>query len=93
MYLFLRLPWDQTTYAGYLGEDCLICMFTLTFTIGTGMALLLFISICIHHSAFYEMLEHSIEKWNQNHKQSRNLGRNDKQFVSELIRFHNDVKK
>lgn len=88
IFLFNRsLPWDQTTYAGYLCEDVLICMFALTFIIGTGMALLLFISICIHHLAFYEMFKHSIENWNEN-KQNRN----DNKFISDLICFQTDVK-
>lgn len=84
------LPWDQTTYAGYLAEDFLICMFALTFCIGTGIALLLFISICIHQLAFYEMFKHSIENWNNWNQSEQN--RNGKPFISDLIYFHADVK-
>lgn len=81
-------PWNQATLAGYLAEDFYIIFVAVVFGFVAGMILLLFISICIYHLAFYKMFEHSINKWNQN----INEHQNDEQFIFDLIRFHIEVK-
>lgn len=82
-------PWNQTTLAGYLGEDFYIIYFAVIFGVVAGLLLLLFISICIFHLAFYKMVKHSIEQWNEKHDRSTN----DEQFIFGLISFHIEIKK
>lgn len=82
-------PWNQTTLVGYLGEDFYIIYFAVIFGIVAGLLLLLFISICIYHLAFYKMIEHSIGQ--SNHKHDRMT--NDRQFIFRLISFHIEIKK
>lgn len=82
------VPWNQTTLAGYLGEDFYIFFAAVAFNVIAGVIFLLFVSICIYHSAFYQMFEHSINKWNQN----INGDQNDEQFIFDLISFHIEVK-
>lgn len=86
-------PWNQTTLAGYLAEDFYIFFIAIIFSIVAGLVLLLYISICIYHSAFHKMIKHSIEKWNQNFNRDRDRDRNDDQFVFDLMRFHIEKKK
>lgn len=81
-----RLPWDQNTLTGYMAE---IYIFSLgvgtTFAISTGSALMLFISICIHHGAFSKMFKHTAQKLGQ-----QNTGNSE--ILRELVNFHNSVK-
>lgn len=51
------------------------------------MILLVFISMCIHHQAFYGMLEFSIDEWNRRDKHP-----DDEEFLLDLVRFHISVK-
>ena len=83
----LSLPWDQSTISGYLSE-----MF-FGFNIGegylfiNGTILLLFMSMCMHHRAFYKMFKHLTDQWNRPHRSI-----DEKMFLCHLIRFHISVK-
>lgn len=84
---FSSLPWNQDTVLGYLGEIC--------FNIVTGEAylastsiILFFISMCLHHRAFYHIFRHSVSKINHLDKKRTN-----KEILCEVIRFHISVKK
>lgn len=82
------MPWNQSTFLGYIAEQNLMCFFGGTYMVGDGVVLLLFVSICMHHQAFYEMFEFSINEWNQ-----LDANPNDDQFILDQIRFHISVKK
>ena len=84
---FRSLPWNQTTLLGYFGESTFMMFSGETFVYANGIMMLIFISICIHHLAFYEMLKYSIEKWNRLKK-----NQNDERFICNQIHFHNTVK-
>lgn len=81
------LPWDQTTKLGYFMEMICDLIFGEFYLLGNGAFLLLFISICLYHLAFYKRFKYSISKLSQ----SENPG-NDKKLLCDLIQFHNMVK-
>lgn len=85
--IIFRLPWDIRTPIGYIGEVIFHIITGQMFLFCTGVVLLLFIAMCLHHKAFYQMYCHSLHKFEcvvkkQNH--AKNL--------CELIRFHASVK-
>lgn len=82
------LPWNQTTFGGYSAEMCVSVLFALGYQIPLGTILLFFISICVHHHAFYVIFENSIKKWNRRREKSLL----DRKFICDLIRFHISVK-
>lgn len=53
------LPWNQGTIRGYLAENGFDIFYAGLYLISNGSILLLFVSICSHHQAFYEMLRYS----------------------------------
>lgn len=65
------------TYLGYFGEIVAINLGCAAYVIASGAVLLLFISICFHHQAFFKIFEHSINA----------SKRCDKKFLFNLIRF------
>lgn len=82
---FTSLPWNQTTFLGYIGELSLNFPIIAGYWVVNGTFLLLFIAICQHHQAFYKIFKHSVNKLNQidngsNHSSSRSL--------CDLMRFH-----
>lgn len=82
------LPWDQSTLIGYFGEISFNVIVGATYFISNGVMILLYISICIHHQTFYEMVENSIDKWALSDKN----GKNTEKFLRNLIRFHISTK-
>lgn len=82
------MPWDQTTFLGYIGEINSIAYFGFTYMVEDCMILLFFVSICMHHQAFHEIFEHSIN----NHDANSNNSDDNQQFIFDLIRFHVSVK-
>lgn len=86
--IFFRLPWDQQTPLGYFGETCYFVVVSLTYLTINGTFMLLFISMCLHDYAFYQMFQHFIRKW-----QESDANRNGAAFLCKLIRFHVSVKK
>lgn len=52
-----------------------------SYLIGNGVPLILFISMCLHHQAFYKMFQYSLEQFNVSERK-----RNDE--INDIIRFH-----
>ena len=75
------LPWNQLTIWGYFGEISYYEISCAGYIFVIGVLLLLFISICIHHHAFYQIFEHSINEANRT-KQF------DKKYFYHLARCH-----
>lgn len=83
-----RLPWDNSTLIGFVAEICSILNCYHSYNIVNGSTMLLFISICLHHQAFFKMVQHSISKIDRNvHRQNYD------QLLCELIHFHTSAKK
>lgn len=59
-----------------------------TYLAFNGLVLFLFISICLHHRAFYKRFEHSVRKLDQMEQNVDIVKRN----LREIIQFHNSVK-
>lgn len=87
------LPWDQSTIIGYLGEQILINIMCFVYSVINGVHLLLFISICLHHRTFYEIIESWIDKWNNGNGNGNPCDRDARKFLHSLIRFHISSKK
>lgn len=85
--IYCSLPWDQETFLGYIGEMVVSMICMEGYLIDNGALLLLFISMCLHHQAFYRMFRNSLCKLNRPDKR-----RNDKEHLCNLIRFHISVK-
>lgn len=81
-----RLPWSQVTIFGYFSELILITIMCAVYSIINGVILLLFISICIHHRAFYQIIRHLVIKWNE--LNGNHCDNNDQKSICELIRLH-----
>lgn len=81
------LPWDTTTLTGYIGEIIFDINLAEAFYIATGVLLLLFMSICLHHRAFYKRFQHSLRALDQ-----PNEIENIDKFICDLIRFHISIK-
>lgn len=81
------LPWNQKTTLGYFGETGFIVFCGVWHIFAIGVMMLFYISMCIHHYAFYEMVANSFDKWNKRRKNE-----NDVEFVCDQILFHVTVK-
>lgn len=82
----VRLPWDQTTPLGYMGEICFVILTGACFMI-CGSFILLFISLCLHHRTFYTMIQHFVTEFDDlQEKHSEN------EILCNLIRFHISAK-
>lgn len=77
------LPWNQKTPIGYTIEIIHTLITTQCYYSFNGLFLLLFITICLHHQAFYKISQHAIEIWEQPDNKI-----NDKMFLRDLIQFH-----
>lgn len=87
IYIDDSLPWNQNTLLGYFGESLFIMICGIWHIFAIGVMMLFYISMCIHHHAFYEMIRNSLDKWNQ-----RDENENDVKFVCDQIRFHITIK-
>lgn len=56
--------------------------------ITNSILLWLFVSICLHNRAFYQMFEHTIRQLDE----SNEIHKDDKKILYELIQFHVMVK-
>lgn len=82
------LPWSQRTHLGYAATIFLSIMMGESYLILNGSILLLFISICLHHRAFYKRFENSMHRFNSSvHEKRAN------EILCEVIDFHNCVKR
>lgn len=78
---------DQDTFAGYIAEIVYCCFGGEAYILSNGVILLLFVSICLHHKAFYQMFKHAAIKFDEPDK-----NRNDHEYICDLIRFHVKIK-
>lgn len=86
--LFYSLPWNQKTPIGYIVEVWYDVFLGVVYYTGNGAIMLLFISLCLFHRAFYNMYSHYLLQLNRTDK-----NRNNKEFLCDLIRFQNLVKR
>lgn len=82
------MPWNQSTYVGYVGEIGFSVVTCEAYFLVDGLLLLLFISICLYFRSFREILKNSIRIRNQ-----FDGNRFDHEFLCDLIRFHISIKK
>lgn len=80
-------PWDQQSLLGYFGDVCFIELFSHMYLFVNGAFLLLFISLCVHHREFYEIVRYLALQLDHADTQ-----RNDKKLLCQLIRFHASAK-
>lgn len=78
-----RLPWDATTPAGYFWEIFLSTVYIETYYTVNGPVLMLFVSICMHNQAFYEMFAHSVREMDD----LRDVQK-EKAHIFYLVQFH-----
>lgn len=82
------MPWNQTTPFGYVWGSLFSITAGTSYFIINGAVLLIFVSICLHHQAFYEMFLHSINEFERlKNKQ------NGKQQLCKVIDFHTTTKR
>lgn len=79
---FYSLPWNQQTLLGYFGEICFSILMGESFLLFNSL-ILLFISISLHHQAFYKRFKHSLREIERPGEK-----RNNERFLCELVRFH-----
>lgn len=82
---FPSMPWDRSYYLGYLGEICYVLCGGVTYILSTGALLLSFISLCLHHRAFFRIFQYFINRMND---PNQNHGL----FFTDFFKFHNVVK-
>lgn len=79
------LPWNQETPLGYSAEIGFNIAIDQAYMISNGALLLLFISICMNHQAFNEIICQMVAKLNE--------GPNDNmENLAEIIRFQMKIK-
>lgn len=80
------LPFNQSTYWGYFGETTFNTITCGAFFIVNGTVMVLFISICLYHKAFYEVFEHSLKNLD-----SRSKVRRSESIICGIIRFRSST--
>lgn len=86
---FYSLPWNQDTLVGYIGEIAYCCFVGEAYILSNGVILLLFVSICLHHKAFYQMYENAVIKLTEFDK---NQNIHEYNNICDLVRFHVTIK-
>lgn len=89
VHLVYSLPWNQTTPLGYLAEICFQMLCGEAYLTFNGSVILLFISMCLYHQAFYKMFQYSMRKMNQPPDEGQ---QDTKGVLCNFIRFHISVK-
>lgn len=85
--IFFRLPWNQNTLYGYIGEILFTYFSCESYLFVNGPIVVLFVSMCLHHRAFYEMFNYSLHEMDVPNKK-----KNDKLELWKIIQFQNLVK-
>lgn len=81
------MPWNQNVISGYIYEICYDLFASGAYMITNGWLLLVFVSICLHHQAFYKMFHRKIRELNEPDRCE-----NDEQFLCNLIQFQNTAR-
>lgn len=87
LYFLFSLPWDQQTPIGYFYKMIFDLLVGETYLTVNGALLLLFVSISMHHQAFYKMFEHSLRQLSESNRSQNNV-----ELLQRLINFHILVK-
>lgn len=87
LFLF-RFPWNQETAIGYLYEICYDLIIVEIYWVCNGSLLVLFVSICLHFQAFYEMFE----QMTNNQFNSTEDFQNYQQSIQKLHLFQKSIK-
>lgn len=85
--MLFSFPWNENTIYGYTATIFTHTAFGETYLISNGSTLLLFVSICWYHRAFFERFQYSIRKLDQPNKLSKT-----KDILCDVVCFHNTVK-
>lgn len=85
--VFHRLPWNQSTFLGYFVEIFGGILYSEGYYLQNGVLLLLFLSICIHHQAFYKMFQYLTVELNHD-----DGNRCVQKHMGKLVRFHVSAK-
>lgn len=90
LYHFIcSVPWNQSTISGYFCTMLFTTAIVVAFMVVHGLLLVLFISICIQHRAFYQIVQELIAQWNCHPKEYHSAH----EFICRVIRFHISVKR
>ncbi|XP_031626227.1 uncharacterized protein LOC116342669 [Contarinia nasturtii] len=81
------LPWNQTTPLGYCGEIFVVVLFAVSYFVIHGVSFLIFISMCFHHEAFYEMFQHKMRKLNHPDENG-----NERKLLCKIIQFQISIR-
>lgn len=81
------MPWDLTTPIGYICGSLFSITAGTSYFIINGTVLLIFVSIGLHHQAFYEMFLHLINEFERLKEKQ-----NGKQHLCKVIDFHATTK-
>lgn len=82
-----RLPWDQQAVFGFLGEMFYILAVALAYYFANGTFLVLLVSICMHHRAFYKMFKMFVRELDE-----LDSARRQEEMLCHVIHFHVTVK-
>ncbi|XP_031632738.1 odorant receptor 67a-like [Contarinia nasturtii] len=81
------LPWNQTTPLGYCGQLSVTLLYFISYFTLNGAFFLIFISMCFHHEAFYEMFQHKLRKLNHPDENG-----NKKKLLCKIIQFQISIR-
>lgn len=81
------LPWNQHTNIGYFWEICYDLVTAEVYVFSGAMFIILFVSLCYHHRAFFKIFQHSLHTFDRSDE-----ARNDEILLFQLIRFHVTIK-
>lgn len=88
LFIRFRLPWDQTTIFGYFGTILFSTICADVYLFMNGSILLLFVSICLHHQAFSQIV-HDLAIQLDAQKSTNDA----RAMICNLIEFHLSVKR
>lgn len=80
---FNSLPWNQHTLTGYFAELFYSVVASFIFILVMAVLLLLFISVCGYHCAFYDMYHELLDRWDYSDQNA-----NHQEHLANVIRFH-----
>lgn len=82
------LPWDCQNPIGYLGEIVFLTVCGGSYLHPNGAIQVFFISMCLHHYAFFEMFEYSVSELNSCREKREYMDQ-----LCKIIRFYVMTKK
>lgn len=85
----ISLPWNEETPLGYSAEIGFNIAIDQAYMISNGALLLLFISICMHHQAFHQIICQMVTELNDSSNEQQN---ENKKNLAEIIRFQMMIK-